>query len=206
MSETCSAVCSLKCPICNLQHGLFTTNTACTTMIPAMASHQMRAHLSTRIGCPLIALAANRPRARGREGAKRTDDSIHNHGHDLTVCTRVQNTSTAKHSAVPRASSPKPLLPPSASRQHHRPHGLRQITATQPNHNATQLAQPHQPQNTPASILRRETLHLLSCSLPPLSSSPSSSSPPAHIRATRRRTPGRADIHCRRAALTHPAA
>jgi hypothetical protein len=58
-------------PICNLQHGLFTRNTACTTMIPAMASHQMRAHLSTRIGCPLMALAANRPRARGRKKDRR---------------------------------------------------------------------------------------------------------------------------------------
>jgi hypothetical protein len=116
-----------------------------------------------------------------------------------TWCTSIQNTptantSTAKHRVVSRAPS-IPSASPTA-----------RVTSDYGHHNATQLAQPHQHQNTPASILRRETLHLLSCSLPPVSSSPSSSSPPARIRATRRRTPGRADVHCRRAALTHPAA
>jgi hypothetical protein len=61
MPETCNKQSAIS------SDGLFTRNTACTTMIPAMASHQMRVHLSTRIGCPLIALAANRARGRKKD-------------------------------------------------------------------------------------------------------------------------------------------
>jgi hypothetical protein len=124
VKDTQSAIGSLKCSIAIHSNGLFSRNTACTTMNPAMASHQMRAHLSTRICCPLITLAANR--ARGRKKDRLLHPQSWPRLDPLHTC--------AKHINGPiqrRASSLKPSLPPSASRQHHRPHGLRQITATQ---------------------------------------------------------------------------